>query len=237
MSRLSIVIPTKNEEDYLPRLLNSIRNQSFRDYEVLVADANSQDDTREIAEDYGCMVVSGGYPGEGRNIGARDSKGDILAFLDSDVQLPHSNFLEYCLQEFKERGLGVAGTYHQPIPSNTSGKRLFDRVFYGFDNLGMRMAENSKIPKMHMCMFATRELHQRIGGFREDLEFAEDADYSKRAVEQGGKFGILKRAGSILVSPRRLEGRRLSMAIKYAVLNFRVWLGKEYKRDGKVKYF
>ena len=46
---LSIVIPTLNEENYLPNLLRSLGKQTVKDFEVLVADANSQDATRQIA--------------------------------------------------------------------------------------------------------------------------------------------------------------------------------------------
>ena len=55
---LSIIIPTYNEEEYLPLLLKSIKQQDFRDYEIIVADANSKDNTVKIAEEYGCIVTS-----------------------------------------------------------------------------------------------------------------------------------------------------------------------------------
>ena len=45
---LSIIIPTYNEEEYLPILLESIKKQNFKDYEIIIADANSIDKTREI---------------------------------------------------------------------------------------------------------------------------------------------------------------------------------------------
>ena len=54
---ISIIIPTYNEEEYLPVLLDSIKKQSYTDYEIIVADANSTDRTREIAEEYGCVGV------------------------------------------------------------------------------------------------------------------------------------------------------------------------------------
>ena len=59
--KLSIIIPTYNEEEYLPKLLESIKMQDFTDYEVIVADANSKDNTRKIATDYGAKVVDGGF--------------------------------------------------------------------------------------------------------------------------------------------------------------------------------
>ena len=84
---LSIIIPTYNEEEYLPVLLESIKKQSFKDYEIIVADANSTDRTREIAESYGCIVVDGGLPAAGRNNGAKVATGEYLLFLDSDLEL------------------------------------------------------------------------------------------------------------------------------------------------------
>ena len=50
---LSIIIPAYNEERYLPKLLNCIKKQTYRDYEVIVADANSKDKTRQIAKKFG----------------------------------------------------------------------------------------------------------------------------------------------------------------------------------------
>ena len=79
---LSIIIITKNEEKCLPRLLESIKRQNFRDYEIIVSDAQSTDRTREIALAYGCKIVEGGLPSVGRNNGARVAKGEILLFLE-----------------------------------------------------------------------------------------------------------------------------------------------------------
>ena len=59
---LSIIIPTLNEESYLPKLLNSIKKQDFQDYEMIVADAGSKDKTIEIALASGCKISSGGLP-------------------------------------------------------------------------------------------------------------------------------------------------------------------------------
>ena len=47
---ISIVIPTLNEEKYLSKLLKSIKNQTFKDYEIIVSDNNSKDNTKKIAK-------------------------------------------------------------------------------------------------------------------------------------------------------------------------------------------
>ncbi len=74
---LSIVVPAYNEEKYLPKLLSCIKKQTYKDCEIIVADANSRDRTKETAKKYGCKIVkSGGLPAIGRNNGAKAAKGD-----------------------------------------------------------------------------------------------------------------------------------------------------------------
>src|SRR6056297_2678752 len=82
---LSIIIPTLNEEDFLKNTLKEIKRQDFENYEIIVADAGSNDNTKEIAKDFNCKIVEGGSPAQGRNSGAEVAQGDILLFLDSDL--------------------------------------------------------------------------------------------------------------------------------------------------------
>ena len=95
-SEISIIIPTKNEEDFLPLLLKSIKKQTYSNYEIIVADAGSSDNTKEIAKKSGCKLVKGGYPDEGRNKGAEKAskKSNIFIFMDSDIILPSKNFIK-----------------------------------------------------------------------------------------------------------------------------------------------
>ena len=101
---LSIIIPTKNEEHYLPKLLDSIKKQEYKDYEIIVADGGSNDRTKEIARKYGCKLVKGGLPSVGRNNGAKVAKGYLLLFLDADFILPEG-FLKNLVQEIKKKRL------------------------------------------------------------------------------------------------------------------------------------
>ncbi len=93
-AKVSIIIPAKNEEKYLPRLLESIKKQTTQPYEIIVADAGSTDRTVEVAKKYGAKVIKGGIPQVGRNNGAKQAKTDIIVFLDADVILPDSNVLK-----------------------------------------------------------------------------------------------------------------------------------------------
>ena len=95
---LSIVIPAFNEEKYLTRLLDSIKKQTYKNYEIIIADADSKDNTRKMAKKYGCKVIKGGIPAVGRNNGAKVAKGDILLFMDADAIIGEK-FLENGLNE------------------------------------------------------------------------------------------------------------------------------------------
>lgn len=204
---LSIIIPTYNEEEYLPVLLESIKQQDFSDYEIIVADADSKDNTVKIAEEYGCIVVEGGMPAVGRNNGAKVAKGDYLLFLDSDLKLTE-DYLAKVIYEFKMERLGIAITQMKPLSKKTEDKLLHDLA-----NLFMISVEKIK-PHGAGCygIIAKRELHERCGGFNEELTFGEDAEYIERLAKKE-RFKVLRNA-KIGVSTRRLEEEGLATLAK-----------------------
>ena len=205
--KISIIIPTYNEEEYLPKLLESIKSQDFTDYEIIVADAQSVDNTREIAKEYGCIVVEGGLPGPGRNRGAEVAQGDILLFLDSDLELTE-NYLTNVIEEFESEDLGIAITQMTPLSQKKRDKYLHDLA-----NWFMIAVENIK-PHGAGCygIISKRELHEECGGFDENLSFGEDTDYIERLAEIS-EFKVLRNA-RIGVSTRRLEEEGLYTLLK-----------------------
>ncbi len=217
---LSIIIPTYNEEEYLPVLLDSIKSQSFDDYEIIVADANSTDKTREVAESYGCIVVDGGLPAVGRNNGAKIAKGDYLLFLDSDLELT-DDYLRNALYEFRMERLGIAITQMTPMSN-----KVEDKIFHDFANYFMISVENIK-PHGAGCygIIARKELHDRCNGFDENLTFGEDTDYIERLAKIE-PFKVIRNA-KIGVSTRRLEEEGIETLIRqYGRSTVNDFLGK-----------
>lgn len=217
---ISIIIPTYNEENYLPQLLKSIKDQDFSDYEVIVADAESTDRTREIAESYGCNVVKGGSPAVGRNNGAKAANGEYLLFLDADVILT-DGYLESALNEFKENELGIGIT--QLIPISDSRK---DKLLHDFANFFMRSVESIK-PHGAGCygILTTKELHEKVNGFDETYDFGEDSNYIER-IGKMTSFKVLRKP-RLLISTRRLEKEGLTdLARIYAKSTLYDFLGK-----------
>lgn len=197
MKMLSIVIPTLNEEDYLPDLLKSIKKQDFNDYEVIVADAGSKDKTIEIAKSFGCKIVEGGLPARGRNNGAREARGEIFFFLDADTILP-KGLLSKSLREFKERNLGIASFQLRPYPQRRITSILMD-LFYN----KMIIFLEKILPHSATGIIVKKKVFEKLSGFDEDLKLSEDHDMARRAAKFS-KFGVI-RSGKIFVSDRRFR--------------------------------
>ena len=87
MTKVSVIIPTLNEEKLLPSTLESLNAQTYKDFELIVKDGLSVDKTVDIAKRYGAKVISlkDSSAGEARNQGARYAGGSILVFLDADT--------------------------------------------------------------------------------------------------------------------------------------------------------
>ncbi len=220
---LSIIIPTLNEEKYLPLLLKEIKKQNFDDYEIIVADAGSIDKTVEIAKSFGCKVVPGGLPAKGRNEGAKIAKGDIFLFMDADnIYLPE-NFLKNLLEEFEKRKLDVAS-----FPIYPDGNS-FDKFAYKIYNWFVQSIQRFTAYATNSIL-VRKDIHHKIGGFDEEIKIAEDHFYVKTA-RKFGKFGFIK-TKPILTSTRRFEkDGRLKTYLKYLFAGIYMFFFGPIKKD------
>ena len=217
---ISIVIPALNEEKYLPKLLDCIKSQSYTDYEVIVADADSIDNTRKIALKNGYRIAKGGMPAVGRNKGARMAKGSLILFLDADVQFGN-DFLKNSVEEFKKRNLSVAGFRLLPLCNN-----ILDKVFFYIFNLWTMSTQFFYPNAAGAGIMCKKEIHEKIDGFDETIKLSEDMDYVKRCGKIG-KFRILK-SPRLYVAMRRFdtEGRiKVGFKLLMSALH-RIFLGE-----------
>jgi glycosyltransferase involved in cell wall biosynthesis len=220
---LSVVIPAKNEERTLPKLLGALRGQTRPPREVIVADAGSTDRTREIAAAFGCTVVPGGLPAAGRNAGARAATGDYVVFLDSDVFI-EPEFLEALELQARVRRLRSGTVYN--IPRYIAGDkgyhrvaiRLFDRFVYFLHNVGLELSSLVRYPyATGTCMFLSRALFERIGGFNERIVAFEDSELVARAAKIA-RHGVIKRP-VVYISTRRFDKHDRLLWVVYLVIN------------------
>jgi glycosyltransferase involved in cell wall biosynthesis len=222
---LSIIIPTLNEEKYLPRLIASIKKQSFSDYEIIVSDGNSQDNTKSIALENNCKFVINTEhrsPSWQRNIGAELAQGEILLFLDADTVL-QDGFLEKVVTEFSARGLCGAGFYYKFNPDKFSYK-----IFSFLYNITSYLRQYSLPVAIGAGIMSKKETHDLIKGFNTEIILGEDSDYCYRLSHQG-KFRMIKSL-HLLYSSRRIEKEGwLRMALKWGYMDLLTLLGRKIK--------
>ena len=120
---LTIIIPARNEGRRLPQLLKSIKQQTWRAFEVIVVDDASEDNTVEVAKKYGAEVLENSHinnmtPGKSSAcaLGAKHAKGQWLMFLDADVQFVTEDSLEKILSSYQKqnsKGILSIQPYHK----------------------------------------------------------------------------------------------------------------------------
>ena len=196
---VSFVIPAYNEALTLPACLVSIREAMARlgrDYEIIVADDASTDDTAGLARGDGCVVVScrNRQIAATRNAGAAVATGDPLVFVDADTRVSEALLRD----AFGALAAGAVGGSARP---DVEGRvpwwaRVFLNIFtvvYFSANLGAG------------CFFyVRREAFLKVGGFDERF-FAGEEVHLTRALKKLGRF----RVGPV---PVRTSGRRVRMA-------------------------
>jgi glycosyltransferase involved in cell wall biosynthesis len=201
---ISVIIPTKNEEKFLPRLLASIRKQTLKPLEIIVADNFSTDRTPDIIRESGALLVEGGLVATGRNKGAKIAKGDILVFFDADDILPKDTFLETAVKLFKDQGLdATTSTIRLDHESRDS---FAARCCFFTWNFGLRFSNifNRSLAGGGPFFICTRQAFEKVKGFTEKMVYGEDVDFANKFMKSGLKFKTLPL--NIVTSGRRYKG-------------------------------
>ncbi len=171
---VSVIIPTKNNTRTIEKCLQSIKNQTYKNIEIIVVDNHSSDGTLEIAKKFTNKVFT---EGPERNIQRRyavnKAAGNYLFFVDSDMYLSPKVVVECLNQVYKKH---VAGVY---IPEESIGtgfwtncKRL-ERSFY------------IDIPWMNAARFFSKHVYTQAGGYDKSLVSGEDWDLSQKIEKIG----------------------------------------------------
>lgn len=228
---ISVVIPTLNEEAYLPALLDSLAAQSLPVLETLVVDAGSTDGTESVARARGAMFIAGsGLPGPSRNLGVRHARGGWLLFLDADVRLP-PDALEDIVREVRVRRLDAASCAFVPDRGGWA-VRAQHRASAEYFWLSTKLRWPHSIGGF---VFVRRSLHEAVGGFDETVIVAEDQDYVLR-LSRTGRYGFARTPVVEIATRRFTEHGLARMSLKWlAIEAYRLTRGEI--RDDRFRYF
>lgn len=170
---VSVIVPTKNSAKTLDASLSSIREQTYPNIELIVVDNFSTDTTQEIAKKYTEKVFAKGPERcAQRNYGAKQSSGEFLVFIDSDMNLS-PEVIKSCVERM---GTGVIGVI---IPEESFGDgfwaqcKKLERSFY----VGVDWMEAAR--------FFSRGVFEKVEGYDEKMVSGEDWDLSQRINELG----------------------------------------------------
>lgn len=223
-----MVIAAFNEEKYLPSCLSSLKAQNFPkdDYEVIVADNNSTDNTVKIAKDFGAGVIQETKQGYvfALNKGMNKAKGDIIAVTDADTKVS-SNWLSIIEKAFVDPQV-VAITGRVKLNTKSKFVNISTSALY---TLFLHMSALIDKPNLNGFNFAVRkEVFLKVGGLSTLFEMSPDVDLGIRL----NKIGIVKVVNSlsVLTSARRWEDRFVPTLWEYAKgYIYTTWLRKPSK--------
>jgi glycosyltransferase involved in cell wall biosynthesis len=214
---VSVIVPTWNEEKYLPRCLSSLVNQKDREqFEIVVVDGGSTDRTVDVAEKYAdkVLVKPGAPVGTARNNGAQHAEGEILAFIDADTMA--SNHWIRQIADTLHENPAAAGVTGPTYPYE--GTQLDNVLYHMATGWAQRLSLILGFPHVAGFNCAYRKnAFWNAGGFDEDRELSEDVMLSLR----------IKREGQILFNPemvaytslRRIQKLGYPYLTTYYVIN------------------
>jgi len=203
MEKVTVVVPCRNEEKYIDRMLELLRRQTYAgDVEVIIADGMSEDRTRECIVSYvkknpdlNCRVIENRmkFVPSGLNTSIRQAGGDIIIRMDAHA-VPAADYIEKTVETLHE-GWDIAGGVCITRPGDDSwAADLIAEAFshpFGVGNsmfrLYNRVKKGVEIDTVPFGSFR-KKLWEDLGGFNEDYIVHQDYEFNYRARKTGKKI-------------------------------------------------
>lgn len=208
--KISVVIPAYNEEKFIGKTLRSLKEQDFKDFELIVVDNNSTDKTAIIAKRSGAKVIFEPRQGVGyaRQAGFLVAGGEIIATTDADTILP-KDWVSRIIKEFENNHQVVAfgGLCH--IYSGPLIARILSKIFLVYSGgilWKIRTLVSGTCYLIGSNLAVRKSAFFKIGGFKENLQTLEDGNLSER----------IKKVGKVNFEPKLLvltSGRRFNYGL------------------------
>jgi glycosyltransferase involved in cell wall biosynthesis len=190
--KFSIIIPVFNRPDEVDELLESLCEQTVKDFEVLIIEDGSVKPCKDVCDEYANILDLHYYakensgPGQSRNYGAERANGEYVIILDSDVVLP-TGYLQAVEDELKQNPCEAFGGPDAAHPSFTPVQKAISYSMTSFFTTGGIRGGKAKLDKFYPRSFnmgIRRDVYLQLGGFTK-MRFGEDIDFSYRIVEAG----------------------------------------------------
>lgn len=194
--KYSVIIPVYNRPQEVAELLESLSNQTYKNFEVILVEDGSTVTSERVYEQYASAVSIRYFfkpntgPGPSRNFGFEKAAGDYFVVLDSDCILP-PHYFEATEKFLKETPLDVWGGPDRGRKDFTNGQRAMAFTMSSvLTTGGIRGAKASGFQPRSFNMTISRAVYERTKGFRFD-RFAEDIELSIRIRKEGFRTGLI----------------------------------------------
>jgi len=200
---VSIIIPTLNRKKHLLRTIKYLKDQNFKDFEILIIDQSDEKNRikdkdlknfGELEKKIKIIYLEEKNLPNARNVGAQKARGEILLFIDDDVIIKNKNFIDNHLKNYKNPKIfAVAGRSVQPWAEKSGEKRNPERVTElllitkGTLNSKLKKFIKNKVPGGNFSV--RRNIYFKTGGFDKNFignAYFEDTDFGIRLSRGGG---------------------------------------------------
>lgn len=196
---VSIVVPSYNYANYLSECIETVLSQTHKNFELLIVDDGSTDNTREVVYSYNDSRINYIYKENGglsaaRNTGIENISGEYVLFLDAD-DLIEKTYISKQIKflENNQRNAICVAKNKLFTNLNDQGKPVVSGSWHLYSrNLDTHILFFNLAPPH--CYFYRRSVVDKVGYFDTALKACEDYDYILRCVREGFRFGVNRKA-------------------------------------------
>jgi len=242
---VSIVIPVRNEQAHIAQVLEDLLAQEYPAdrVEILVVDGNSEDGTRAVVDQVAararaemkCLANPGKWSSAGRNVGARASRGELVAFVDGHCRIPSRTWLRDTVEVFARTG---ADCLCRPQPlitaENTPRQRAIadarsSLIGHGADSTIYDLTREQFVNPSSSGAAYRRSVFAKIGYYDERFDACEDVEFNYR-VHRSGLRSYLSPRLAVWYWPRSSFRGLFQQLVRYG--RGRVRLARKHKGAG-----
>lgn len=181
MPKVSVIIPTYNNAKYIDKSINSVLSQTYKDFEIIIVDDGSSDNTKEVLKQYNGKIKYYYQENKGvsfaRNKGIRESSGEYIAFLDSDdVWFPNKIEIQILILE-KDEKVGLVCSLVTTIDNGGKPLGIIKPSKLPGESFGEFFFLGSSYPSTYLIR---KRCFDEVGLFDEKIAILEDLDICLR---------------------------------------------------------
>jgi glycosyltransferase involved in cell wall biosynthesis len=243
--KISVILTAFNSEDFIRRSIDSVLNQTYKNYELIVVNDGSMDKTEEIVStiypDVKLIKKTNGGPSSARNAGIGLAKGVYIAFLDAD---------DYWFPDKLKKQIGVfeEDTYVNIVATNMFNVKDSERIGIKFDPSKIFMNKKSEgivenyirnAPRYSFhppsALMVSKKLFEKYGLYDENLKAVEDSEIVLRWVMNGEKIYFIDDplVGYEVGNPDSLTKN----VVDWSKNHFKYWIDYLHKSTNRADYY